>query len=174
MAKKLAEEVGGIVVSVDDIREILCEENELYKKWVNFYSDQDEYTYYTTTTREKQWENIKRQSEELWPGILEHCKQYEHETKPIIFEGVNIFPHLAYKDFDFPGVILLGSSFEETFKRNKESPRWGETEELQKMESEWFFYGERPRYKEEGEKHGYPVFEKVEDAFSTGLDLLRL
>ena len=46
LAEKLAEKVGGICVSIDDIREELVKD-ERYKKWVNFYLDQDEYDYYT-------------------------------------------------------------------------------------------------------------------------------
>ena len=62
--------MGGICVSIDDFREDLTKD-ERYKKWVNFYLDQDEHTYYTTTTHDEQWTNLVKQSEGFWPGVLE-------------------------------------------------------------------------------------------------------
>jgi predicted kinase len=59
LGNKLAKEVGGICVSIDGIRASLAED-ERYKKWVNFYLNQDEYTYYTTTTYNEQWQNLQK------------------------------------------------------------------------------------------------------------------
>ncbi|MFW5853622.1 MAG: hypothetical protein ACOCU8_03310 [Patescibacteria group bacterium] len=53
LGKKLAKEVGGLCVSVDDMREELSQD-EKYKKWVNYYLNQDEYTYYTNTDYDEQ------------------------------------------------------------------------------------------------------------------------
>ncbi len=170
LAKKLAEEVGGIYVSVDDMRPNLAKK-EQYKKWVNFYLNQDESTYYATTSYDEQWNNLVRQSEGLWPGVLEGIAQYADEDKPVIFEAVNILPHLAHRDLQIPGIVLIGKSLEETLKRNKEVPRWGASEELQKLEADAFFNSERPRYKNEAEKFGYPVFETA-DAWSTAIRIL--
>lgn len=171
LAKKLSEEVGGVCVSVDDMREELSKD-EKYKKWVNYYFDQDEHTYYTTTTYEERWNNLVRQSEGLWPGILARLAQYIDEDKPVIFEGVNILPHLAYRDLKIPGIVIIGRSFEETFERNKKEPRWGATEELQKREADAFFNGERPYYRDEGKKFGYPVFETPDEAWATAIQIL--
>jgi len=171
LAKKLAEKVGGIHVSIDDLREDL-NGNEGYKKWVNFYLDQDEYTYYTTTTHDDQWTNLVKQSEGFWPGIRGEIHKYDTEEKPIIFEGVNILPHLAHTDLQMPGIAIIGRSFDETFERNKRDPRWGATEELQKLEAESFFNVERPHYKEESEKYGYQVFETPDEAWEAALSLL--
>ncbi len=171
LAKKLAEKVGGICVSIDNFREDLTKD-ERYKKWVNFYLDQDEYIYYTTTTHAEQWANLVKQSEGFWPGVLEKIHQYDREERPIIFEGVNILPHLAYKDLQMPGIAIIGRSFDETLERNKKEPRWGATEELQKLEADAFFNGERSRYKEESEKYGYRVFETPEKAWEAALLLL--
>ena len=171
LGKKLAEKVGGICVSIDDFREDLAKD-ERYKKWVQFYSDQDEYTYYTTTTYDEQWVNLVKQSEGFWLGILKKIRQYETEDRPVIFEGVNILPHLAHKDLGISGVTIIGRSFEETLERNKKNPRWGKTEELQKLEADAFFNGERPHYKEESEKYGYKVFETPDDAWDIALAFL--
>lgn len=171
LAKKLAEKVGGIVVSIDDLREELVKD-ERYKKWVNFYLDQDEYTYYTNTTHNEQWANLVKQSEGLWPGVLAKIKKYDDEKRPIIFEGVNILPHLAHRDLQVPGIAIIGRSFEETLERNKKEPRWGATLELQKLEADAFFNGERPHYKEEAKKYGYPVFETPNEAWELSLAIL--
>ena len=171
LAKKLAEEVGGICVSIDDFREELTKD-EKYKKWVNFYLDQDEYIYYTTTTYDEQWVNLVKQSEGFWSGVLAKIKEYDKEDRPIIFEGVNILPHLAHKDLQIPGIAIIGRSFDETLERNIKEPRWGATEELQKLEAEAFFNGERPHYREESEKYGYKIFETPDEAWEVALSLL--
>lgn len=171
LGKKLIKEVGGICVSVDDIREDLAKD-ERYKKWVNYYLDQDEYKYYTTTNYDKQWKNLVAQSENLWSGILAGLAKYADEARPVIFEGVNILPHLAHRDLRIPGVAVIGRSFEETLERNVKEPRWGKTEKLQKLEADAFFNGERPHYKEEAEKYGYPVFETPDDARATAIQIL--
>lgn len=171
LAKKLAEEVGGVCVSVDDMREELVKD-ERYKKWVNYYLDQDEHTYYTTTTYDEQWKNLVAQSEGFWPGILIRIDQYADEDRPVIFEGVNILPHLAHRDLQIPGITIIGRSLEETFERNKKEPRWGATEELQKFEADAFYNGERLHYKDDAEKFGYPVFETPDDAWTSAIQIL--
>ena len=171
LAKILAEKVGGIAVILDDFREELSS-NEQYKKWTNFYLDQDEKTYLSSTNSEKQWENLIAQSEGLWPAFLKEISKFQNKSKPVIFECVNMFPHLVKRDLGFQGVVLIGSSFEEVLKRNIESPRWGNTLELQKLEANTFFNIERPRYKEEALRYGYPTFERADDAIEYCLDLL--
>lgn len=171
LAKKLADEVGGICVSVDNLR-VELEEDEKYKKWVNYYLDQDEETYYKTTTSEERLGNLLKQSSGLWSGILNEIEKYAHENKPVVFEGVNILPCLASTDLDFKGIVLLGTSFEETLKRNIAEPRWGETVELQKLEADEFFFTQRPYYKSEAEKFGYLTFETPDEAFETALEIL--
>jgi hypothetical protein len=171
LAKKLAEEVGGICVSVDDMREELSKD-ERYKKWVNYYLDQDEKNYYSTTTYDEQWKNLVAQSEGFWPGVLTGLAQYADEDRPVIFEGVNILPHLAHKDLQIPGIAIIGRSLKETLERNMREPRWGATEELQKLETDAFFNGERPHNKDDAEKYEYPVFETPDDAWTTAIQIL--
>lgn len=158
LAQQIAERVGGIAVSLDDVRENLAHD-ERYRKWVNFYLNLNEEEYFKTTSGEKQWENLVLQSEALWPALLEEISRYQNETKPVIFESVNILPHLAKRDLGFPGIVLIGTSLEEVRRRNQESPRWGATAELQELEAHAFFYVERPHYQTEGLKCGYQVVE---------------
>lgn len=172
LGKRLAEYVDGICVSIDDMREELAQD-ERYRPWVNFYLDQDEYIYYTTTSHKEQWENLVKQSEMLWPGILEKIRSYDAETRPVIFEGVNLLPHLAHRDLGIPGVVIIGKSYKETLERNMQDPRWGETEELQRLEAEAFFNGERPYYQAEAEKYGYSIFTAADEAWEDVLSLLR-
>lgn len=171
LAKRLAKEVDGICVSVDDMRKELSQD-ERYKHWVNYYLDQDEKTYYTNTNYDEQRQNLVAQSEGFWPGVLVRFAHYSDLEKPVIFEGVNILPHLAYRDLKIPGIVLIGRSLEEILERNKQVPRWGATEELQKLQADSFFNGERPRYKDQSEQYGYPVFETADDAWTTALQIL--
>jgi len=172
LAKKLARETGGIAVILDDFRESLASD-ERYKKWVNFFLDKDEEKYYRETSLIDQWNNIILQSEGLWPTFFEKINSYKEEKKYVIFECVNILPHLAKKDLDFPGIVLLGRSYEEILKRNIENPRWGDTLRLQELEAKSFFNVERLYYKEEAEKYGYPCFETADEAFDTAIKLLK-
>lgn len=171
LAKKLAESTQGIVVHLDDFREDTALD-EKYKKWTNFFWDKDEEQYLTETSPEQQWSNLVLQSEGLWPAFLSKIESYAKESKPVIFECVNILPHLARQHLSFPGIVLLGSSYEETLKRNRERPRWGNTDKLQELEARTFFFVERPQYKDEAEKYDYPVFETADIAFGTALKLL--
>jgi dephospho-CoA kinase len=170
LAKRLAEMTGGEVVSTDNMREEMSKDPQ-YKKWVDFYLDKDEKEYYTTTSPEEQWKNLVNQSEALWSFIINRINSYNSD-KPIIFEGVNILPHLAKRDLPFSGVVLIGKSKEDIFDRVKKDPRWGNTEELWNLETNSFFEVERPRYKEEAVKNGYQYFETSEDALETCVKLL--
>ena len=172
LAAMLVEEMGGIVVKLDDFRDAL-EFDGRYKQWVNFYFNQDEEAYLTTTSPEQMWENLKLQSEALWPAFLEHIDSYAEEPALVIFESVNILPHLAHRDLGFPGVCLIGASYKETLERNQKDPRWSDDNaRLQEMEANMFFNVERPRYKEEAEKYGYAVFEDFETALQATRKIL--
>jgi hypothetical protein len=120
------------------------------------------------------WENLVIQSEVLWPAFIEKIMSYQSEQKPIIFECVNILPHLARRDLNFPGIALIGSSYEQTLERNRQAPRWSHDAKLQELEVKMVFEVERPHYKSEAEKYDYPVFENSDDAFETALKLLKI
>ncbi len=171
LAEKLAKEIGGVHVRIDDWREEMAQDTR-FKQAINFYLDQDEKTYYTTTTFDEQWVNLVRQSEELWQGIMENIQSFAGEFRPVVFEGVNLLPHLVKRDLDWSGLCLIGTTFEETLRRNIADPRWGETVELQKLEAEAFFYGERPRYQADAAKYGYPFFTSADEAYPEILKLL--
>lgn len=157
LAAKVAKAVGVQYIGIDDWRGEMAKDPKL-KKWVYFFWDQDEEEYWRITSCDQQWKNLKKQSEAFWPTILRKIKDIRKSEKGAIFEAVNILPHLAYKDLDFPGVFLLGESFELILERNKRNPRWGKTEELQGKEADAFYNCEGPRYKHEAEKYGFKAF----------------
>src|SRR5947209_4511319 len=80
LAKKLADQIGGQVFSIDTLRDEMSDDSK-YGKWVNFYWNLDEKEYFTTTTPEEQWKNLVRQSEEMWPFILEKINSYNSQGK---------------------------------------------------------------------------------------------
>ena len=172
LAAKVAKVVGALHIEIDELREEMGKDSEL-KKWAMFFWNKNEEKYWQNTSCEQQWENLKNQSEAFWPTVLKKVKEIQESGKLAIFEGVNILPHLAAKDLQFPGIILLGSSLENIFERNKKEPRWGKTEELQRMEAEGFYDCERPRYKAEAEKYGYPIFSDVKEAEEKLLKILQ-
>ena len=102
---------------------------------------------------------------------MKKIKQIQKSGTNAIFEGVNILPHLARKDLNFEGIFLLGESFEKILQRNKQDPRWGQTQELQTKEAQAFYNCERPKYKQEAEKYGFKTFTNPEQAEE---ELLRL
>lgn len=163
LAKKIVDKTGAFHLDIDTLREVI-ERDPQIEPWVNFYWNQDEKKYLTEVSYEEQWKNFVQQSEAFWPTILKKIKEVQSSHKSAIFEGVNILPHLAAKDLDFSGIYLLGESVEQIFERNKKVPRWGSTEELQRLEAETFFNGERPNYKREAEKYRFKTFEKADEA----------
>jgi hypothetical protein len=165
LAKQIVLKSGGIAIFLDDLRKNISV-NDQYGKWTNFYFDKDERNYLTKTTPEKHWQDLVAQSEGLWPTFLEEIERYKNEERLVVFECVNILPHIARKHLDFPGIVLIGKSYEETLERNKRNPRWGNSVELQELEAKTFFEVERPRYKAEAEKYGYEVFESADEALN--------
>jgi predicted kinase len=164
LAKKIAEETGATHINLDELR---CSEmirNPELKPWVEFFINKDEVSYWQNTNCEEDWENLKKQSEAFWPTILNKIKDVQNSGKSAIFEAVNILPHLAHRDLDFKGVFLLGESFEIIFERNKKDPRWGKTEELQRIEADRFFNCESKMYEQEAEKYGFKAFNSAEEA----------
>lgn len=172
LAKQLAKKIGGLAVLLDDFREELAVMDPIYKKWTNFYLNQDETAYYAALTPDKSWGDLVKQSEGLWPGFLKKINSYQNEDRPVIFECVNILPHLAHRDLNFPGICLIGRSYEETLARNKKDPRWSKISELQELEAKEFFFMNGPRYREESEKYGYPIFAGADEAFGKAYELL--
>ncbi len=156
LAKKIAIKIGAKHVCVDDWREEMRNNFEL-KKWVDFFFNQDEKKYWNTTSCNEQWGNLKKQSEAFWSTIKSKIEEIQKLNSFVIFEGVNILPHLA-KDLNFGGIVLLGESFDVILERNKKDPRWGKTEDLQICEARAFWDCERVWYKKEAQKYGFKTY----------------
>ncbi len=163
LATKLAKKTGAFHLNIDHLREEMSKDPKL-EYWVNFYWDLDEKKYYEEKSCNDLWKNLVDQSEAFWPFILERIHKIMQFYPKAIFEAVNILPHLAKQGLEFSGVFLLGESEEIIYERNKKSPRWGLTEELQKIEANKFFNCEGKKYKEEAEKFGYKTFRNADDA----------
>ncbi|MEI7480288.1 MAG: hypothetical protein WCJ59_01550 [bacterium] len=172
LAQKLAKKFDGIIVSLDDIR-LTLSKNKKYKKWTDFYLDKHELEYLTKTSPEKQWQDLVNQSEGLWPAILEEIVKYQNKEELVIFESVNILPYLAKKNLPFDGVVLLGENLPTIIERNTDSPRWGKTRELQKLEARSFYDIQRPKYREEAIKHNYQTYSSADTALSHITKLLK-
>jgi dephospho-CoA kinase len=157
LAQKIAEAKGWQHIDVDNWRGEMWNDPTI-RPWVDLFKDKDEAEYWATTSPEEDFQNLVNQSEAFWPVILRKINEIVDQGKPAIFEAVNILPHLAKKDLPFEGIVLINTSSETIFERLKEDPRWGETEELQKIESQRFVE-EAEFYKIEAEKYGYKVFD---------------
>lgn len=191
LAHRLMDLTGGYCLETDNLYEELAFDPR-YEKWARFFEENNEYTYYTENDPEKQWTILSEMHEKLWPGVLERIRAYEKGEIPLksriagfcrkprsskrllIFEGINILPHLAKKDLDFPGVVLVGKSFEEVLERNQERPRWGKTAEMIRMGAHAFWSIERPHYLAEAESYGYRIFEDADDAYKEIIKMFEL
>ncbi len=172
LAKRVAKETGSTHISTDDLKEKMAEDSKL-EPFVNFFWNMDENKYWENISPEEHWNNLKKQSEAFWPTVLEKIYEIKKTKQSAIFEGVNILPHLAHRDLDFSGIILLGESEEVVFKRYRENPRWGQTYDLQKKEAEWSFVYEGKNYAEESSKYGYKTFHDTEKAEKKLIELLK-
>lgn len=173
LARKLAEKTGAFHLDLDTLRKEMAKDPKLVY-WVNLFFNKDEEEYFKETFCEEHWKNMVQQSEAFWPTIVSKVNEVIESHKSAIFEGVNILPHFAIKDFNFPGIFLLGESFEQILERNKQNPRWGKTPKLQELEAKLFFDCERPKYKEEAEKYGYKTFTDSKEAEQEVLKLFRI
>jgi len=172
LAKKVAQKTHSIHVDIDKLR-VVMKKNSNLEPWVNFFWNKNEKKYWETITPKKHWNNLKKQSEIFWPTILQKIHKIQKTNKSAIFEGVNILPHLAYKDLNFSGIVLAGESKQLVFQRCKNDPRWGKIEELHKKEAEWFFVHEGKKYQKEAKKYGYKVFHDNKKAEKELIKLLK-
>lgn len=162
LSRRLVVESEYTLFDVDTLRETMRNNLEL-RPWVDFFFSLDEKQYYQTASCELQWQNLVNQSEAFWPTVKKDIFSRIGKGNYII-EGVNLLPHLV-SELHINGVVLLGESYEKTLERNKESPRWGDTEELQIMEAKAFFFCEREQYRREADKYGIKWFEDNEEAY---------
>ena len=85
--------------------------------WI--FWNKNEKEYWETITPQKHWNNLKNQSEAFLVCCAEKNSRDTKNKKSAIFEGVNILPHLAHRDLNFPGIVLLGQSIDVIFERCK-------------------------------------------------------
>lgn len=161
LAKKLAEQFEMDHVEIDHLRDDL-RQDPVYGRFANFYSNQDEAEYYKRTNPNERWEDLITQSKGLWPAIEGKIKDILETGKPTIFQGVNLLPELM-RSIPIKGIVLIGPSEEEIFARLQASPRWGDTEALQRLEAAETF-DQASRYGAEGKTYDYPVCENPEVA----------
>lgn len=172
LARAIASETDAYYFGTDSLRREMSKDPQL-SYWTDYYRNLDEEVFHKSISCEGKWEALCRQSEAFWPTIMENIYKIMPKYSVAIFEGVNLLPHLASKDLNFPGVFLLGESVEQIFARNKERPRWGKTEVLQRLEAENFFHCEGMMYKQEAERYGYRTFRDANEAKSEVLKLLK-
>lgn len=151
------------IVSIDNLRKEFSKDPKL-KYWVDILWNKNEEEYWKTATYEKDIENLIKQSEAFWPSILKVVQKTKKLYKHAIFEAINIQPHLAKRDFDFPGFFLINEDYQTLLERFKKAPRWGKTEKLQKLEVEFLLKHDVPFIKKEAKKYGYKVFNNSNDA----------
>lgn len=149
-------------VSIDALRRYFAKDPKL-NYWVKFFLNQNAVKYWDEITQEEHLQNLIKQSEAFWPGILKKVEEVKKNHQHAIFEGVNLLPHLTHKDFDFPGMFLIEESIDTLFEKLHREPRWGETIELQKLEAKFFVEWEAKYIREEAEKYNYKVFTDSQD-----------
>ncbi len=153
------------IVTIDDLRKEFAKDPKL-KYWTDVLWNKNEEEYWKTISYKEDIDNLIKQSEAFWPSILEVVaktkKLYEHA----IFEAVNIQPHLAKKDFDFPGFFLINEDRQILFERFKKTPRWGKTEKLQRQEVDFLLKHDVLFIKQEAKKYGYKVINDFAQAMS--------
>jgi 2-phosphoglycerate kinase len=171
LAVRLAETLGMTCVKTDAFRREMMHDPVL-KPWVNFFRDRDEAQYWRTTSPEQHWQNYEDQFEAFWPTTKKNIEEILASGKPTVFEGTNLLPHLM-RELPLRGIVLLNDSEEQILKHLRVNPRWGETEELQRMEAHANFTIERIQYKTEADKYGYKTFSKPETAESELIKLIQ-
>lgn len=173
LARRIHQLTGVHMIEGDGIRGDIGNQNSdtLARDWANFFKNQNEEQYWKKTKCDEHINNLKKQCKTIWPYFVERIKQV---NEPFIIEGVNILPHLAYQDFDFPGIVLLRKSREDIYQTIKGSPYWStENNTLQKKEAEILFFWEAPFYEEEAKEYGYNVFTDLNKAEKEILNLMK-
>ena len=149
-------------IKIDDIRDIFRNDRKLEKS-VNFFRNQDENEYWIITSCKQHVRNIVKQTEELWPHILEQIIKIQNKHEHVIFEGVQLLPKLTRKYLKMDGFYMIPPDIETIYIRLVAHKRWGDTNDLKRKEAKCFFEGDCMYIKEESRKYGYKVFENIED-----------
>lgn len=163
LAKKLAAEFGMEIFCTDVAHKEWRDDPELVA-WLDFFRNQNETLYWQNTSADQDWKNLVQQSHALWPRIKAPIERALVSKTPTIFEGVNLLPSLVKKDFpQIPGIVLINTNPDTFFARNRQHPRWGRTETLQRQEANAFALEQSPRYAKEGQAAGYWIFEESDE-----------
>ena len=165
LSKKFIEESGQSMqyVEMDSFRKEFAKNPEL-DEWVKVFSSKDETKYWKETTKEVHLQNLISQSEVFWPEIIKKVNEVKKNYEHAVFEAVNILPHLAHKDFNFPGLFLVQENMDTLLKRLNKTPRWGKTQEEQEAEAKAFIEWETQYIRDEADKYNYPVFKTTDEA----------
>lgn len=150
-------------VEIDSFRKTFAKNPEL-DKWVKVFSSKDELKYWSETTAQAHLNNVIAQSEAFWPEIIKIVNEVKRNHEHAVFEAVNLLPHLAHTDFDFPGIFLILEDKAELLKRLDKSPRWGNTADRQELEAKFWIEWEARFIKDEALKYNYPIFKNSNEA----------
>lgn len=63
--------------------------------WVNYYWNKDPKGHLASTSCEEQWNDLVKQSDAFWPPTKAHIELIMNQNPSVIFESVNLLPHLA-------------------------------------------------------------------------------
>ena len=171
LADKISKKYGINHVEVDKIRGAI-DKLEL-TQWVNYFRDQDPEEYWQKTKSKEHCQNVIKQTEMLWPEMLNSIKTILEKGETTIFESRNFLPHLV-KDLSIPGIFILPESIDILRVRNKIRPRWiKEGIDLQESLLEAFMC-ESKIIAEEAREHGYKAFSNSLDAERELLNLLQI
>lgn len=175
LARDAAKKLKVAVESGDHMRVSLYRDR-VYGPTARFYESQaDESEYYATTSERERWENLRRQSERLWPALsMKVLAAYRIARKPIVVEGVNFMPDLVARDFpDHPIIAIVCDDEESVRARLAEKPRWGRTPDLQMLEAREIAKEQAPRYRTLTLAAGGQVFASSNEALELCGELLR-
>ena len=172
LAKLIAEKYGIMHIQTDDIRKNFKDPKLV--KWVRSFYNQNPDTYWQKITHKQHYEQVKKQSEELWPAIVKEINNYKKKYKTIIFEGRTILPCLASSNLNFPGVYLIAKSFKQILERNNERPRWVKDKEFQYKLAECLYFYENKKLVEEAKKYGFKSFKNPNQAEKELIKILNL
>jgi 2-phosphoglycerate kinase len=172
LARKVADSLDSSfqIIGTDDIRDQLLSIPK-YEKWVNIYWNMDEKDFMSQKTCTEKMDVLVAQSEALFPPILDFFNTKMKEYENIIFEGVTLLPHLARKHLPFEGIYLVIEDRGELLKRLKEDNRWGNTDEMHKLEADYFLDCEVKFLRQECDIYRYKIYNNTKEAES---ELIRI
>src|SRR5687768_13344071 len=86
LAREISSETGAPYWGLDSLRRGMSKDPQL-KCWVDYYRNLNEEDFHRNTTCDDRWQILCRQSETLWPKLLEHINKTMAKYPSAIFEG---------------------------------------------------------------------------------------